>query len=105
MVEEHGQIVKCEPGTVAWVPFGFVAIPVYLDPDADTVRKARAIEQKTSFLTLSVCSKKLAQALPAETWKAIATYNEEHLSKHSGSKPWESRATCFKSFCVEVDER
>lgn len=96
--------MKCEPGTVAWVPFGFVAIPMYLDPDADTVRKARAAEKKTPFVTLSVCSKKLAQGLPAEVWKAIATFNQEYLSKHSGDKPWESRASFFKDFCAEVEK-
>jgi hypothetical protein len=101
-VSGSSKIVRLEPGSVAFIPFGWIFVPAYVNPDADTKKKVQGIPNKSSFITASFFSVEMARALPENVWKSIATYNSEHLSKRKQEKAWQAREAFWKTFVEAV---
>ena len=100
---------------VAWVPYGWIMLPLAWAVDKDTADDAdetqsvvtakgkdKDVVEPTFLFVHSLMSKPCRDSLTATTWKAIATWNGEHLEQNIGIKVWAQRAKHFKKWAEEV---
>jgi hypothetical protein len=100
---EHGKIFELREGEVAVVPFGWVAMPLYLRPELDTQKKRKSVVPWAMFVTLTLYSKFSAQALSSAAWTQVQNHNNDHLGRKADHDPlWGSRKKLFDAFSAGV---
>ena len=110
-----GCVMHLQVGAMAWVPYGWIPIPLSLDRaivedtgDIDGIREARAKQADDPsvgiYSVLTCWSKELAATLDNTVWTAIVKYNEEHIQKNASRSAWGHRATLLAEFVTAVKE-
>ena len=103
VLNEVSKIVRLEFSSVLFVPTGWVALPVYLNPGADTKAKVKGIAPWAMFLSIPVFSVAAAKALPIAVWKSIESFNLDYLKRKATDNYGTERLEFFKSFAKDLD--
>lgn len=127
---ESCKLAKVDDGAVAWLPYGWVGIPLAWaalkntggdevdepqgdedDPKATDKATPEKTQDKDSndipagfALHIPCFNKDLGNTVPAAAWKAIVHWNSDHLAKHERTKLWTSRAELFFAFAKEFGD-
>ena len=104
---------KSEARRVAWVPYGWIMLPLlWVPPSKETcededdetppvsMTKTKDKDQEPiAFLFVhTLMSKHSVSNVTPTAWNAIATWNSEHLQHNEGVKVWKQRAKHFKKW-------
>lgn len=93
-VKEHASIFQVKLKQGVYIPFGFVAVPLYCQP----LKEADDKEMIGTALHLPIFSPQLASALPEPVWNSVISFNQKFLNKVKDSRPWASRHQIFERF-------
>jgi hypothetical protein len=121
---QFAKIVRLEASDWAWIPYGYIAFPLsqgavsLIGTDGENL-EGRDYEQKgmegvknymddgtnVGFVWIhNVFSDRLRAGLSDLAWKAICSWNMDHLSKNKHRRAWTSRATMFELFSRSGEE-
>ena len=92
-------LVPLEPGTVAWVQYGYVCIPSALQAQQSKTT-ADMVHEVAFVWHLTIFNKSFLQELPEKVWAAIQTFNDQHLSRAASRPVWASRKDIFTMFAL-----
>ena len=99
LAAKHLVLLLLEPGTVAWVPSGYVCIPSALQTQQNKTT-ADMVPDVAFVWHLTIFVESFLQELPKKVWAVIQTLNDQHLSR-AGSKPvLASRKDIFTKFAL-----
>jgi hypothetical protein len=121
---QFAKIVRLEASDWAWIPYGYIAFPLsqgavsFIGTDGENL-EGRDDEQKgmegvknymddgtnVGFVWIhNVFSDRLRAGLSDLAWKAICSWNMDHLSKKKHQRAWTGRATMFELFSRSREE-
>ena len=92
------KIFEVKAGTTLYVPFGFVAEPVFLCTAAKNDKDAK---QWGHFLSVNLLSVDFAKKCPSRVFQAVTVSIREHLSWQRGGM-WADRESAWKAFSDSV---
>ena len=117
-------MVALQPGTVVWIPRGFAVLPLALgadnneeadgeqDQEPEKKKQNKADEKKVkegdddelvgTVWSWTPFSKKAVASLTEGAWTAIASFNMEHLCRHSKQRLWEAKFQIVEQFVAEL---
>ena len=99
LAAKHLVLLPLEPGTVAWVPNGYVCIPSALQTQQSKTTADRVHE--VAFVRhLTIFNKSFLQELPEKVWAAIQIFNDQHLSRAASKPVGASRKDMFTKFAL-----
>ena len=99
LAAKHLVLLPLEPGTVAWVPYGYVCIPSALQTQQSKTT-ADMVHEVAFVWHLTIFNKSFFQELPEKVWAAIQTFNDQHLSRAASKPVWASRKDIFTKFAL-----
>jgi hypothetical protein len=106
-VTEISCMIRVDQGVCVYVPFGWIAIPTYIDQNKlvsrrSSSKKADLAELFQTIVSLPLFEVELAKGIPRTTWEAVAAYNTAYLVKKAGDRMWAPRVDLFKTFVSKV---
>ena len=99
LAAKHLVLLSLEPGTVAWVPHGYVCIPSALQTQQSKTT-VDMVHEVAFVWHLTIFNKSFLQELPEKVWAAIQTFNDQHLSGAASKPVWASRKDTFTKFAL-----
>ena len=95
---EKAYVVKVEAGGVAWIPYGYLCVPIFLGLAQATKNDMHHL------LAIPISHKPTAAKLSREVRQAMYQYNLTHF-KNQGSTSVEfgNRTEVFQYFCKSID--
>ena len=99
LAAKHLALQPREPGTVAWVPYGYVCIPSAFQTQQSKTT-ADMVHEVAFVWYLTIINKSFLQELPEKVWAAIQTFNDQHLSRAASKQVWASRKDIFTKFSL-----
>jgi hypothetical protein len=113
-------VLKLPPGAVAFVPFGFLDVPLVAEVDEkekdqendqekekdhEKAKDKQKIATENAIATLWVWSplvKTWAADVDPQAWAAIVSWNRDYMAKHATTKIWNDREKVFSKFVGSV---
>ena len=112
--EEHAWVLNLEAGSVYWIPYGWFVIPVAfaaegkqkqdVDEECDEETEQSKKPEFGFALVWTPLLPTRAARVPSPTWKAIASWNNEHISKSTELGMWKDRQGWLKDFYSKVEK-
>ena len=99
LAAKHLVLLPLEPGTVAWVPYGYVCIPSALQTQQSKTT-ADMVHEVAFMSHLTIFNKRFLHELPETVWAAIQAFNNQHLSRAASKPVWASRKDIFTRFAL-----
>lgn len=111
---EQAKLVHLPPAGWAWIPYGWVPIPLSLggsepteiveanSSDTKAKKKESDMSDNGYLWHLTVWSQHLRSAMSENVWAAVRAWNEEYLNKKRHLRAWTSRAELFDRFVNEA---
>lgn len=84
--ESCGHFTLEKPTQIGWVPYGTLVVPI-----ANMWAEDDKQEDHGSLWWLTIFNKALAKQVGDQAWKAIHSWNAEHMQKMSGQELWKHR--------------
>lgn len=118
--QQSAVMMRLRPGDLAYIPFGWITIPLALSKNAlvDLMKESAELEkgkkkQKkvkdqeendnyTFCIFGFVPQADWAKRIPSPTFTALSAMNDEFLQTVADRRTWSSRATFWGEFCAEV---
>ena len=98
--DTSSMILPLAPGSVAWVPYGYVTYPLIVG-DVDSKKKGPAAGDCGKVVVLPLFSQSEATKLDEAVWKALVIHNRQHFKKMLSKDLWSNRHTTFEK-CVSM---
>ena len=80
--DTSSMILPLAPGSMAWVPYGYVTYPLIVG-DVDSKKKGPAAGDCGKVVVLPLFSQSEATKLDEAVWKALVIHNRQHFKKCS----------------------
>lgn len=91
----HVKTWAVDVGDVLFVPNGFLAIPLFSNPD---------VKQSWGHLwSFPVFQKGWANAMSPECKRSLADFHRPHFNDNAGRRMWKQRAETFEQYMVELE--
>ncbi len=95
----EAKVMKLCKGSVLWIPYGFVAIPVAVLEERDEEKKGASTKASlATFWVWCPLISELAVKVEEQIWTSIASWNTEHFARNIQVQLWIDRERVFTNF-------